>query len=43
MGVVAVKEEIYDTVLDGSSAPEGTQSYFMDIHIQEFRLQSLQV
>ena len=28
MGVVAVKEEIYDTVLDGSSAPEGTPELF---------------
>ena len=28
MGVVAVKEEIYDAVLDGSSAPEGTPELF---------------
>ncbi len=28
MGVVAVKEEIYDTVLDASSAPEGTPELF---------------
>ncbi len=28
MGVVAVKEEIYDSVLDASSAPEGTPELF---------------
>ena len=28
MGVVAVKEEIYDSVLDSSSAPEGTPELF---------------
>ena len=28
MGVVAVKEEIYDSVLDGSKAPEGTPELF---------------
>ena len=28
MGVVAVKEEIYDAVLDSSSAPEGTPELF---------------
>ena len=28
MGVVAVKEQIYDTVLDSSSAPEGTPELF---------------
>ena len=28
MGVVAVKEEMYDTVLDASKAPEGTPELF---------------
>ena len=28
MGVVAVKEEIYDSVLDASNAPEGTPELF---------------
>ena len=37
MGVVAVKEEIYDSVLDASSALKARQNYFMDILTQVFQ------
>ena len=39
MGVVAVKEEMYDTVLDASKAiQKELQNYFMDIHTLAYQL-----
>ena len=40
MGVVAVREEMYDAVLDSSKILKELQNYFMGIHILEYQQQS---